>query len=311
MPRTPSLSFCFTRLLSPLSLCVLALSLLPTSAFFLTPVPCTPRSVYPILRSPRTPSTSRSMASRLKCAAEASPSSSAAASALDSLPDINVEGILFDIDGTLFDSDPCHLAVFQELLLEQKGFNEGERIDEAFFRKHIAGRQNQAICKDFFPEWDRETAEAWSEAKEARFRKEAAGRLESMKGLEKLMDWIEKRGIKKAAVTNAPRLNAEFMLQVIDKLDWFDELIIGDECERAKPDPMPYQIAMDRLGLSPDATIVIEDSPSGAAAGAASGAFTIGILSSQPPKALTDAGCKALIRDYQDPVLWSILEDNN
>eukprot|EP00285_Hemiselmis_virescens_P010013 CAMPEP_0173398884 /NCGR_PEP_ID=MMETSP1356-20130122/43262_1 /TAXON_ID=77927 ORGANISM="Hemiselmis virescens, Strain PCC157" /NCGR_SAMPLE_ID=MMETSP1356 /ASSEMBLY_ACC=CAM_ASM_000847 /LENGTH=241 /DNA_ID=CAMNT_0014358477 /DNA_START=267 /DNA_END=992 /DNA_ORIENTATION=+ len=226
-------------------------------------------------------------------------------------PAIQVDGILFDIDGTLFDSDPCHLAVFQDLLLEQEGFNGGKRIDEAFFRVKIAGRQNQAICQEFFPDWDRERAEEWSAQKEARFRKEAAGRLEAMKGLEKLMEWIEDRGIKKAAVTNAPRLNAEFMLGVIDKLDWFDELIIGDECERAKPDPMPYQIAMERLGLSPENTIVIEDSPSGAAAGAASGALTIGILSSQPEKALLDAGCKALIKDYEDPVLWSILGDNN
>mmetsp|Transcript_3398 Transcript_3398/g.8748 ORF Transcript_3398/g.8748 Transcript_3398/m.8748 type:complete len:113 (-) Transcript_3398:118-456(-) len=105
----------------------------------------------------------------------------------------------------------------------------------------------------------------------------------------------------------ACRPNAEMMLNAIDKLEWFDELIIGDECEKAKPDPMPYLIAMDRLGLSPDKTIVIEDSPSGAAAGAASGAFTVGILSSQPGEALKKAGCKALIKDYEDPALWEIL----
>lgn len=46
----------------------------------------------------------------------------------------------------------------------------------------------------------------------------------------------------------------------------------GDECERAKPDPLPYLIAMERLGLRPEETLVFEDSPSGAAAGVASGA---------------------------------------
>lgn len=47
------------------------------------------------------------------------------------------------------------------------------------------------------------------------------------------------------------------MLNVIDRLEWFDEVIIGDECPRAKPDPMPYQIAMERLGLFPENTVSI------------------------------------------------------
>ena len=220
---------------------------------------------------------------------------------------LEVRGVLFDIDGTLFDSDPCHLAVFQDLLQEE-GFNDGKRIDEDFFRLKIAGRQNQQICAEFFPSWTKEQGDEWAVMKEARFREMAAGKLEAMEGLERVLDWIEKGNIKKAAVTNAPRLNAEFMLGVINRLDWFDQVIIGDECQRAKPDPMPYQIAMERLGLSPEHTIVVEDSPSGARAGAASGAFTIGILSSQPADVLTAAGCQALIKDYNDPILWEILE---
>mmetsp|Transcript_3398 Transcript_3398/g.8745 ORF Transcript_3398/g.8745 Transcript_3398/m.8745 type:complete len:218 (-) Transcript_3398:462-1115(-) len=177
----------------------------PVSAFTLFPSPSTRVARHPVLfpRPPPCSATLRPMLGRTARAVQVS--SSAVDSAVNSIPAIQVDGILFDIDGTLFDSDPCHLAVFQELLLEQKGFNNDQMIDEAFFRKKIAGRQNQAICEEFFPEWDRETAEAWSAAKEARFRKEAEGRLEAMKGLERLMDWITERKIKKAAVTNAPR----------------------------------------------------------------------------------------------------------
>ena len=47
--------------------------------------------------------------------------------------------------------------------------------------------------------------EAWAVAKEARFRDMAAGKLEAMEGLERVLEWIDKKGIKKAAVTNAPR----------------------------------------------------------------------------------------------------------
>ena len=181
-----------------------------------------------------------------------------------------IKGVLFDIDGTLFDSDPVHFAVFQELLAKE-GINGGRPIDHAFFNTKIAGRQNAAICADLFPDWDAATAAKWSDSKEAAFRDKAVGKLQAMAGLEEVMTCIDALGLKKAAVTNAPRPNAEFMLNVIGRYDWFDTIIIGDECVRAKPDPMPYQIAMQRLGLQPGECIVVEDSLSGARAGVASG----------------------------------------
>ncbi len=47
--------------------------------------------------------------------------------------------------------------------------------------------------------------QAWSAKKEAAFREYAAGKLEPMKGVKRLFDWIDANGVQKAAVTNAPR----------------------------------------------------------------------------------------------------------
>ncbi len=47
--------------------------------------------------------------------------------------------------------------------------------------------------------------QAWSAKKEAAFREYAAGKLEAMKGVNRLFDWIDANSVKKAAVTNAPR----------------------------------------------------------------------------------------------------------
>jgi HAD superfamily hydrolase (TIGR01509 family) len=203
--------------------------------------------------------------------------------------------------------DPVHFEVFQELLAKE-GINGGKPIDDEFFRTKIAGRQNALICADLFPSWDTQTAEQWSADKEAAFRDKAVGKLKPMRGLDEVMTLIEELGLKKAAVTNAPRLNAEFMLNVIGRFDWFDTVVIGDECERAKPDPLPYALAMDRLGVSPHECIVIEDSPSGAQAGVASGAWTVGILTSQPSGVLKKVGCKLLIQDYTDQRFLQVLK---
>ena len=71
------------------------------------------------------------------------------------------QAILFDIDGTLFDSDPVHLRAFQKILVEE-GFNGGVEIDEAFFMKTISGRQNKLICRDIFQYCRGERRVLWS-----------------------------------------------------------------------------------------------------------------------------------------------------
>ena len=182
-----------------------------------------------------------------------------------------IAAVLFDIDGTLVDSDPVHYSVFRELLSEVEGFNGGILIDEDFFRSSISGRSNAQIAADFFPDWSVDRRERWSEMKEARFREAAASTMmrSKMPGLDRLRDWLNERDgtVRRAAVTNAPRLNAEAIIGGIGYDGWFETLVIGDECERAKPDPCPYLTACGALSVEPGDCIVFEDSPSGATAG--------------------------------------------
>ena len=65
---------------------------------------------------------------------------------------------------------------------------------------------------------------------------------------------------------------------------------------------------MERLVLDASEALVFEDSPSGARAGVASGARTVGVLSSQPPEASGWWGFALLFRDYRDPAIWELLQ---
>lgn len=86
----------------------------------------------------------------------------------------------------------------------------------------------------------------------------AAEQLKPLNGLDKVRKWVENHGLKRAAVTNAPRPNAELMLSILGLSDFFDAVIIGGECEHAKPHPDPYLKGLEALKASKDHTFVFE-----------------------------------------------------
>ncbi|KAA8522104.1 hypothetical protein F0562_012582 [Nyssa sinensis] len=218
-----------------------------------------------------------------------------------------LKAVLLDIDGTLCDSDPLHYYAFREMLLEI-GFNGGVPITEDFFVENIAGKHNEDIASILFPE-DHQRGVKFVEDKEAMFRRLAKEQLTPVNGLYKLKKWIEDRGLKRAAVTNAPRPNAELMISLLGLSDFFDCLILGSDCERAKPFPDPYLKALELLNVSKDHTFVCEDSVSGIKAGVAAGMPVVGLTTRNPEHLLMEAKPAILIKDYEDPKLWAALEE--
>eukprot|EP00897_Mesotaenium_endlicherianum_P007451 jgi/Mesen1/6734/ME000344S06009 len=223
------------------------------------------------------------------------------------LPPVDqLQAVLFDVDGTLADSDPYHFISFREML-KDVGFQGGVPIDEAFFREHISGKHNPDIGADLFPDWSEEERTKFTDEKEAHFRNLVGTQLKEVKGLHRLCEWISKKGIKRAAVTNAPRANAEQMIAGLGLTDFFELLIIGGECERAKPYPEPYLAALKQLGVSADNAFAIEDSPSGMQAAVAAGLPTIGVLTGQTASTLEAAGASLIVTDFEDSQLWDAL----
>ncbi|RVX14350.1 Haloacid dehalogenase-like hydrolase domain-containing protein Sgpp [Vitis vinifera] len=191
-----------------------------------------------------------------------------------------LEAVLFDIDGTLCDSDPLHYYAFRELLLQ-----------------------------GLFPNWDLEKGLKFTDDKEALFRKLAKDQVKPLNGLHKIRKWIEDRGLKRAAVSNAPRPNAELMISLLGLSDFFHAVVVGSECDRAKPFPDPYLKALEVLQVSKDHTFIFEDSVSGIKAGVAAEMPVVGLTTRNPESLLMEAKPVFLIRDYDDPKLWAALAE--
>jgi HAD superfamily hydrolase (TIGR01509 family) len=213
-----------------------------------------------------------------------------------------LKALIFDMDGTLVHSDPVHLEAFSEILRP-----EGVTIDEEIYRSTIIGRTNEAIFASLLPHLSVERHEAYADEKEAAFRRMAQD-LEPLEGLLDLLDWAEAQGIRIALVTNAPRLNADHMLEALGLAERFPVQITIDQVERGKPDPLPYLTAIERLGIRADEAVAFEDSPSGMKAAKAAGLFSFGVLTGLSAAELIKVGADRTIDTFRDSALWEILE---
>ncbi|KAG5524012.1 hypothetical protein RHGRI_030872 [Rhododendron griersonianum] len=136
-----------------------------------------------------------------------------------------LEAILFDVDGTLCDSDPIHYQAYQEMLPEID-FNGGVPITEEFYAEFISGKHNEDMATFFFPH-EHQRGLKFTAEKEAMFRRLAKDKLKPVNGLYKLKKWVEDRGLKRAAVTNAPRENAELMISALGLSEFFEYVVLG------------------------------------------------------------------------------------
>ena len=210
--------------------------------------------------------------------------------------------LLFDLDGTLADTDALHFEAFARTLAPM-----GMAIGRADYVAHILGRTNESIMRDLFPGLDAAGRMRVAEEKEACFRSLAA-RIEPVRGLDGLLAWAAREAIRTAVVTNAPRANAEQMLAGLGLAGRFDALVIGDELARGKPDPLPYATALALLGSEAGRAVAFEDSRSGVAAARDAGIFTFGLTTTLDAPALHAAGAGAAIADFADPLLAEGLE---
>lgn len=213
-----------------------------------------------------------------------------------------LKALLFDLDGTLADTDPIHFQTWKELLQEYDF-----EIDHDFYRSHFSGRLNQDIVRDFLPQLSEAEGRAVSDRKEAEFR-ERGDALKPLDGLLELLDWSDQSGISYAVVTNAPPENARFMLRALNLEARMSVLIIAEELPCGKPDPLPYQTALERLGVMASEAIAFEDSPSGIRSAVGADLFTVGVATTQPPEKLLQLGASMIISDFTDAALQQRLQ---
>ncbi|MDF2489735.1 MAG: HAD-superfamily hydrolase, subfamily variant 3 [Pseudomonas sp.] len=211
--------------------------------------------------------------------------------------------LLFDLDGTLTDTDTLHLQAFRHLMEEQ-----GRTLSQAEFEAKVSGRANGELFAELFAQSSPEQQKALADRKEALFRA-LSPRLEPMPGLLRLLEHAQAQAIGVCVVTNAPRLNAEHMLNAMGLGGHFEHILVAEELARAKPDPLPYLTGLQRLDATAGQALAFEDSLPGVTAASRAGIFTVGLATSLPAERLLAAGAQRVIDDFNDPLLWALIDE--
>ena len=210
--------------------------------------------------------------------------------------------LLFDIDGTLADTDALHLEAFNQVLGRY-----GHSFDHARFTRELQGFSNASIGERFLADESPARQAAIIGEKEAAFRRLVAGRIQPVPGLMALLARADRAGIPMVAVTNAPRLNAEMLLSGLGITDRFKALVIGDELEQGKPHPMPYLEGLRVTGGVAAQSVAFEDSRSGVQSASAAGIATIGMRTSLSHTDMVAAGAVTTAANFDDPELLRVV----
>jgi len=209
--------------------------------------------------------------------------------------------LLFDLDGTMVDTDQLHIAAWNTVLAR-----DGRQIGAAFYRASIMGFAADAVTAALFPDHSAVQRAAMADAKELAFRSQV-GDLVPTAGLPTVLEWASALSLPMAVVTNAPRDNALLLLRGLGWATRFPVLVIGEELARGKPDPLPYLTAMQHLGVDARHALAFEDSLSGVRAAVAAGVETIGLTTALSRDALRDVGATDVVQDFTDPALLELL----
>jgi HAD superfamily hydrolase (TIGR01509 family) len=185
--------------------------------------------------------------------------------------------LIFDMDGVLLHSTELHMRAWVAYL-------EARGVADTSVIYRMLGRRNDQIVHDIFG-GDLPEAEVIEHgaAKERLYREMMAPVLEThyVAGVREFLREAHAAGVPLALATNAEALNVDFVLDAANLRPLFSAIVDGGQVTHAKPHPEVFLTAAARIGVDPKNCIIFEDSPGGVAAGLASGARVVGLLTTE------------------------------
>ncbi len=183
-----------------------------------------------------------------------------------------IHGAIFDMDGTMFDTERLRLDTLQQASKELTGVEFSHdylmqclglsaKSAEQLAQQQYGADIPYALIRKRADELELEYVRQYGVPVKA--------------GLVQVLERLRKSGLKMAVATSSRRAIAEEYLINANVYKFFDVLVCGDEVQRGKPHPEIFLNAAEKINLSPKQCLMFEDSDNGLKSASAAGGITI------------------------------------
>jgi HAD superfamily hydrolase (TIGR01509 family) len=208
-----------------------------------------------------------------------------------------IEAFIFDVDGTLIDSNDFHALAWQKAFAEY-----GKEISFERIRPHI-GKGADTLLPEFLTEKEiEEFGEKMAERRGEILKSEYLSRIKPFPKVRELFQKIKADGKLIALASSANEDEVEAYKKVANIEDLVEKSTSADDAEKSKPAPDIFQAALKLLGNpAPETVLVIGDTPYDAEAATKAKLKIVGVLCGDfAEKDLREKGCVEIYKDPAD-----------
>ena len=206
----------------------------------------------------------------------------------------NIKAALFDLDGVVLDTESQYSEFWGAMGREY-------HPETPDFAQRIKGMTLEQIYDAWFPE--QADVQAGITLRLNDFEKHME--YPYIPGLPDFVKSLRKAGIKTAIVTSSNAVKMQSALRAHPELkELFDRILTSEDYTGSKPDPDCYLTAARLFNVQPADCVVFEDSINGLKAGRASGAFVVGLTTTNPEEKVAPLSDLS-VADFESPLLSS------
>ncbi len=196
---------------------------------------------------------------------------------------MRIEGIVFDLDGTLADTEPLHIDTWLVILN-----NLGLTFDESWMHQWIGFSDRlvaEHVCSHYLKN---QSVEGLQQLKQQTYRTRATNEVKLFDQVEDLLKEITQY-VPIALATNSSQDDVSAVFQATNLQQHLKVIITANDVSNLKPHPEPYQKAAFQLGLQPSICFALEDSPAGINSAKTAGLLALGVENSHSSEKLKEA----------------------
>jgi beta-phosphoglucomutase len=202
---------------------------------------------------------------------------------------------ILDFDGVIADTEPLH-AEAKRRTLDRYGIPYPPTIFDAFKGRTDVDFFDYVVVELGPTGHDRSVL---LEAKRREYLMLFEG-VRLMPGFTAFLALARRRFERLGIATSATRHDFELVARRFEFANSIDAVVTSDDTTRFKPDPEPYLVALERLGVDAEAALVVEDSPNGVRSAVAAGALVVGMDTAFPRHELEAAGANLVLGGFAE-----------